>query len=129
MSSVTAFPSACFNLRVMTVVFNAAIMVGASRDMPGRFKVGLCSGLKAKPRKLYHRAHTLASALISAWVMSAVSWHSSETACLKLRSVISGQLLLLLSLLCGVVYHILEVLLLVRHYLVTGLALSLDRGS
>ena len=99
MSSVTAFPSACFNLRVMMVVFNAAIMVGASRDMLGRVKVGLGSGLKVKPRELYHRANTLASALISAWVMSAVSWHSSGTVCLKLCSVISGQLQLLLSLL------------------------------
>jgi len=90
MSSVTTLPTTCFNLRVMMVVFNAAIMEGVSRDIPGRFKVGLCSGLKVKPLELYHRAQTLASALILAWVMSEVSWHFSGITCLKHRSAIIG---------------------------------------
>lgn len=110
------------------VVFNAAVMEGVSRDLSGRFKAGLCSGLKVKPFELSHKAPTLASALISAWVLSEVSWHFSGKAFLKLSSTIPGQLLLFLSLLCGVFSHNLEVLVLAHHHQVTGPALSLDAG-
>lgn len=73
LSSVMAFPFACFKLQVMTTDFNVVVMEGGSRDLAGRFKAGLCSRLKVKPFTLSHRAPSLASALISAWVLSEIS--------------------------------------------------------